>query len=82
MRKTPANREPRGHGASPATENSVAERSDRSERRRGGKDSPTKFSAVPGFAHERPGSDGRTRLVCNRLLPGDHVSISRIPVRT
>jgi hypothetical protein len=43
----------------PPIENANADRSDRSQRRRGGKDSPTELSAVSGFAHERHRSRGR-----------------------
>jgi hypothetical protein len=46
--KVTSNRERPAHRTSPPTENAIADRSDRSQRRRGGKDWPTGFSAVPG----------------------------------
>jgi hypothetical protein len=49
-RKRKVSVQPRAAGTpnEPGDGNAVADRSDRSQRRRGGKDSPTGFSAVPG----------------------------------
>ncbi len=44
--KSPSNRERPAHRTSPAMENAVADRSNRSQRHRGGKDRPTGFSAA------------------------------------
>ena len=54
-RKRELSVQPRAAGApnEPGDGEAVADRSDRSQRRPGGKDSPTEFSAASRFAHER-----------------------------
>jgi hypothetical protein len=56
-RKRKVSVQPRAAGTpnEPGDGDAVADRSDRSQRRRGGSDRPTEFSAVRGFAHERSG---------------------------
>jgi hypothetical protein len=55
-RKRELSVQPRAAGTpnEPSDGDAVADRSDRSQRRRAGKDRPTEFSAVLKFAHERP----------------------------
>jgi hypothetical protein len=54
QRKRKVSVQPRAAGTpnEPGDRDAVTHRSDRSQRRRGGKDLPTEFSAVLGFAHE------------------------------